>query len=186
MIKFNSNPNQICLSSNLQIDSVVDGPGIRTVIWTQGCIHNCPGCHNPSTHAFNAGMMFDIDTICKNITLIYQNITFSGGDPFLQSKQCAKIASYAKSIGLTVWAYTGFTFEDLVSMNDNDVNDFLSCIDVLVDGRFELANKTMECAYRGSSNQRLIDVPLSINTKKIIQWKNPYELFTNPVDHNLI
>ena len=155
----------IRLSAPLQRDSVVDGPGLRTVIWTQGCAHNCPGCHNPQTHSFSGGSDIPIDTICDPINKWKQDVTFSGGDPMQQAKQCAKIARFAKSIGLNVWAYTGYTIETLLPQYGKNgyIRDFLNNIDRLVDGKFEIQNKSMECPFRGSTNQRIIDVPATLN-----------------------
>ena len=96
---------QIRLASNLQPDSIVDGPGIRTVIWTQGCSHNCKGCHNPSTHDFKGGFSVNIEDINNELDKLkaQHGITFSGGDPMFQAKACTEIAKHAKAIGLDVW-----------------------------------------------------------------------------------
>lgn len=186
MIGFNSKDDQILLAAMIQPDSIVDGPGIRTVIWTQGCSHNCKGCHNPETHSINAGGYADVDSVCKQIINNKQNITFSGGDPMLQPKQCAKIAKCAKQIGLTVWVYTGFTFDYLLSLNNEDVNTFLMFIDVLVDGPFDISKKSYECTYRGSTNQRLIDVQKSLHTNMTTEWVNPYVTLATPSSSGLI
>ena len=176
MLFFNNNDNLIRLSAPLQPDSVVDGPGIRSVVWTQGCIHNCPECHNPHTHSFNAGYEYPIDILCDEIKSNGFNITLSGGDPFLQPIQCMKVAQYAKSIGLNVWAYSGFRFEDLIQ--NEQTKNLLNCIDVLVDGKFEIANKSLECKFRGSTNQRLIDVQQSLTSGCVAEWIDPMELIT--------
>ena len=186
MIGFNTTEDKILLAAMVQPDSIVDGPGIRTVIWTQGCTHNCKGCHNPETHSVNAGGYVDIEMVCNQILRNKQNITFSGGDPMLQPKQCAKIAKYAKNLGLTVWAYTGFTFEYLKSLNNKDVKTFLNFIDVLVDGPFDISKKSYECLYRGSTNQRLIDVQASLNTNTTTEWVNPYSTLATPSSSGLI
>lgn len=102
------------------------------------------------------------------------NITLSGGDPFLQPIQCMKVAQYAKSIGLNVWAYSGFRFEDLVQ--NEQTKNLLNYIDVLVDGKFEIANKSLECKFRGSTNQRLIDVQQSLTSGCVVEWVDPMEL----------
>jgi anaerobic ribonucleoside-triphosphate reductase activating protein len=185
MLKFNPDSTKILLSSNIQSDSVVDGPGIRTVIWTQGCIHNCDQCHNPETHSFNSGYLTDIESVCKKILFYNQNITFSGGDPMLQPAQCATIAKFAKKMGLTIWVYTGFKFDDLISFNDNDINNFLANIDVLVDGKFDIKQKSFECQYRGSTNQRLIDVKSSLEYNKVIEWTDPYQKLENQKNNDL-
>ena len=157
---------QIRLAADLQKDSIVDGNGIRTVIWTQGCPHNCFGCHNPSTHSFDDGALVDIDYIKSEIDdLVYQDgITFSGGDPMCQAEACYEIAKYARDLGLNIWCYTGYTFEQLIKLGEKkkSVMDFLSVIDVLVDGKFMIEYKSLDCLYRGSTNQRLIDVKKSL------------------------
>lgn len=160
---------KIRLAADLQLDSIVDGEGIRAVIWTQGCSHNCPNCHNPGTHDFKGGTLVDIDYIIKEIDELegHNGITFSGGDPMFQPKQCAIIAKYIKSKGLNVWAYTGFTYEELLNSNNKDILEFLSYIDVLVDGKFDQSKKSFDVPFRGSSNQRLIDVGKSINNHEV-------------------
>ena len=158
------------LASELQPDSIIDGDGIRTVIWFQGCLHKCPGCHNPETHDLNGGKEFDIETVLEQIdNLKYQNgITLSGGDPFYQAKAAAAIAKHAHEIGLNVWAYTGFIYEELISEYDKDRIELLNNIDVLVDGPFILSLKSLECKFRGSKNQRIIDVPKSLESKEVV------------------
>lgn len=153
---------EIRLASELQPDSIVDGEGIRTVIWTQGCSHNCPGCHNPGTHDFNGGFLADVAEIKKELSLLeaQSGITFSGGDPLFQVEACTEIAKYAQSIGLNVWCYTGFTYEDLLKTDKN--KEFLEYVDVLVDGKFILSERSLNLDFRGSRNQRIIDVQKSL------------------------
>jgi anaerobic ribonucleoside-triphosphate reductase activating protein len=160
----------IRLSASLQPDSIVDGPGLRTVIWTQGCTHNCPGCHNPQTHSLTSGFLENKDLIANQILQLGQNITFSGGDPFLQPEQCSYIARVAKENGLNVWCYTGFTFESLLKMSltNKDIDAFLKNIDVLVDGPFILSKRDLSLKFRGSTNQRIIDVKKSLSQNRII------------------
>lgn len=147
-------------------DSIVDGPGFRLTVFTQGCPHDCPGCHNPETHDFGGGKMYDVDKVIKTFreNILLDGVTFSGGDPFCQSDKCAVIARAAKESGLNVWAYSGWTYEELLenSKTDTSIMDFLSYVDVLVDGPFILAQRTLELRFRGSKNQRLIDVPASL------------------------
>ena len=162
---------KIRLAAPLQPDSIVDGAGIRTVVWTQGCSHNCKGCHNPETHAFDGGYEFDLDDIKKNIDeLIGQDgITFSGGDPMFQPEACNEIAKYAISKGYNIWCYTGFTYEKLLelSLEKPIYKEFLSNIDVLIDGPFILNKKSLDCIFRGSTNQRLIDTKKSLITGNV-------------------
>ncbi len=156
---------------NLLTDSIVDGEGLRAVLWTQGCSHNCKGCHNPETHDFNKGVLVEVDEVkqlIKDLTL-QDGITFSGGDPFFQPEPCIEIAKFAKEEGLNVWAYTGFLFEDLIK--NEKMREFLNYIDVLVDGKFELENKSLNLKFRGSTNQRIINVPRSLKMGKVSQIK---------------
>ena len=159
------------LAADLQPDSILDGSGIRTVIWFQGCLHNCCGCQNPETHDINGGFVTDTKDICEKLKhLKYQNgITLSGGDPFFQANAALEIAKYAKNIGLNVWAYTGFTYEALLA-GDKDRLELLKNIDVLVDGKFVLAEKSLNCKFRGSTNQRLIDVKNSLEEGNVVLY----------------
>ncbi len=159
---------KIKLATYLEPDSIVDGEGIRTVIWTQGCSHNCKGCHNPSTHDFKGGFSCDTKEIISDINkLKYQNgITFSGGDPMFQPEACGEIAKAAKKKGLNIWCYTGFTFEALL-INPKTL-EFLKNIDVLVDGKFILSQRSLNLKFRGSENQRIIDVQKSLKENRVI------------------
>ncbi|MDD6223920.1 MAG: anaerobic ribonucleoside-triphosphate reductase activating protein [bacterium] len=162
----------IRLAADLQVDSIVDGEGIRTVIWTQGCPHNCQGCHNPLTHSIDGGAEVELDYIKEEIDLLdgQDGITFSGGDPFLQPLACSVLAKYAKTKGLNIWCYTGYTFEQLLELSKVkiDILTFLKEIDVLVDGKFEIDKKSYSTTFRGSSNQRIIDVPNSLKNKQVV------------------
>lgn len=165
---------KIRLAAELQPDSIVDGEGIRTVIWTQGCSHNCEGCHNPITHDFNGGFLKDLDELKKEISSLemQDGITLSGGDPFFQVDAVYEIAKYCQEIGLNVWCYTGFTFEHLLEMSlkNPKILSLLSKIDVLVDGKFVLSLKSYDCLFRGSTNQRLIDVKESLKCNKVVPY----------------
>lgn len=157
---------KIRLASDLQQDSIVDGDGLRTVIWTQGCSHNCLGCHNPETHDFNGGFELDIEVLKEKLknTKYQDGITLSGGDPFFQIPACLEIAKYCHTLNLNVWCYTGYTFEQLmmISKKNTKVLEFLEQIDVLIDGRFDLSKKSLNVKFRGSTNQRIIDVKKSL------------------------
>lgn len=163
---------QIRLAAYLQPDSIVDGEGIRTVIWTQGCPHNCKECHNPSTHDFKGGELVELQDVYDAIDKLegQDGITFSGGDPFVQPKECALIAKYARSKGYNIWAYTGYTFEQLMKLSNNnlDILKFLKEIDILIDGKFILTEKSYTCVFRGSTNQRIIDVKKSLESKQVV------------------
>ena len=156
------------LAADIQPDSILDGSGIRTVIWFQGCLHNCIGCQNPETHDMNGGIVVDVDELKMKLkNLKYQSgITLSGGDPFFQPEAALEIAKFAKSIGLNVWAYTGFTYEALLS--DKSRLDLLKNVAVLVDGKFMMDKKSLNCKFRGSTNQRLIDVKKSLEAGGVV------------------
>lgn len=167
----------------IQKDSIVDGEGIRSVIWTQGCLHNCPGCHNPETHSFKEGFLIDIEEIKKQIEKLegQDGITFSGGDPMEQASACAVLAEYAKGLGFNVWCYTGYTFEELMGKSEYfpNIKNFLENIDVLVDGRFLIKEKSYDVTFRGSKNQRLIDVRKSLASGKVVLLKNYNDFSVN-------
>lgn len=152
-------------------DSIVDGEGIRAVIWTQGCSHKCPYCHNPQTHSFDDGFLVDIEEVKQQIDALegQDGITFSGGDPLYQVDACLELAKYIKSKKMSIWCYTGFTYEGLISLsNDNPkIIEFLNTIDVLIDGPFIFEEKSLDCVFRGSKNQRIIDTKESLKNKKI-------------------
>ena len=139
-------------------DSIVDGKGLRFVVFTQGCPHQCPGCHNPETHDIRGGTLMDVEEI---IAQMYANplcdgLTLSGGEPFFQQFACAEIAKAAKARGMNVWCYTGYTLNELSSIPAAD--DLLAYVDVLVDGRFIQSKRSLDLDYRGSTNQRVIDM----------------------------
>ena len=161
----------IRLAADLQSDSIVDGPGLRTVIWTQGCAHHCAHCQNPQTWDFNGGGLVPINDVLEAIDELecQSGITFSGGDPMYQPEACTKIAKYCKNKGYNIWVYTGFTYEELLKMSKTKpiYKEFLSTIDVLVDGRFKIAERDLSL-FRGSRNQRLIDVPKTLTSDKIV------------------
>ncbi len=157
--------------TDLQSDSIVDGKGIRTVIWTQGCKHHCKGCHNPTTHSFSGGYLVDVEQVKEQIMLLrgQDGITLSGGDPFEQTEACLEIAKFCQEKGLNVWCYTGYTYEDLIkkSKEDKNIIPLLENIDVLVDGPFILQQKSYDVKFRGSKNQRLIAAKKSIKENKV-------------------
>ena len=157
---------EIRLAREIESDSIVDGEGIRTVIWTQGCIHNCLGCHHPETHSFTGGFKIDIEKLKEKIKSLenQDGITLSGGDPICQVDPVLEIAKFAKKIGLNVWCYTGYLIDDLLerSKKDKKLLELLNNIDVLVDGKFILEKRSLDIIFRGSTNQRIIDVKKSL------------------------
>lgn len=164
---------EIRLAAPIEPDSIVDGEGMRTVIWTQGCGHNCKGCHNPETHDFNKGTLVDVKELEKQILNIrhQDGITLSGGDPMYQPEAVLEIAKFCKANNLNVWCYTGFTFEELQKMAENNKNikELLENIDVLVDGKFVLEQKSLNLYFKGSANQRILDMPKSLKEQKPIE-----------------
>ncbi|MGM9972513.1 MAG: anaerobic ribonucleoside-triphosphate reductase activating protein [Clostridiaceae bacterium] len=163
--------NKIRLAGILK-ESLVNGPGMRRVFFSQGCSHNCKGCFNPETHDFHGGYIWDADELVKDVkdNPLLKGVTFSGGDPFQQAEAFAYLAQELKKLGLNIWSYTGYTFEYLVE-NMNKVPNWkamLNNIDVLVDGKFEEDKKEEGLKYRGSSNQRIIDVKQSLEALKVV------------------
>ena len=146
----------------LVTDSIVDGPGYRVSVFTQGCPHGCPGCHNPESHPVEGGTVWTLDDIEKKFVgnPLLSGVTLSGGEPFLQAAACAELARRAHAKGLDVWTYSGFTYEQLLHKAETDegVRALLQETDVLVDGPFVLAERSLELMYCGSRNQRLIDL----------------------------
>ena len=151
-------------------DSIVDGPGLRYSLFVQGCPHHCLGCHNPETHPFKGGKLVSVKKILKEIksNSLIQGVTFSGGEPMMQAKNLSIIAKECKNMGLNTACYTGFLFENLLDGKVKDAKEFLSNIDILIDGPFVLAKKSMDCKFKGSSNQRTIDVQKSLLANKAI------------------
>lgn len=149
--------------SGIVSDSIVDGPGIRTAIFSQGCPHHCPGCHNPETWEFGCGTPIPVEAVVEIVRSnpLCRGVTFSGGEPFAQAAAFAKLARLLKAKGYEVASYTGYTFEQLLNGNPAQ-KDLLSTIDILIDGPFLLEEKSLEIAFRGSRNQRILDVPKSL------------------------
>jgi anaerobic ribonucleoside-triphosphate reductase activating protein len=156
-------------------ESIVDGPGIRLVVFTQGCKHHCPGCHNPHTHSFEGGTLIDIDDIIKQMKSnpLLDGITLSGGDPFEQAEALSELAQRVKSMGYNVMTYTGYTFEYILENKDKikGWDRLINETDILVDGRFEIAKKSMLLKFRGSENQRIIDVKKSFASNSIVEMQ---------------
>lgn len=143
-------------------ESVVDGPGLRYVIFTQGCPHNCIGCHNPHTHDFAGGYEISIRELLTSIieTKLINGVTFSGGEPFLQTEACAKLANLIKQsgLGLDIVAYSGYYHSELLTMaiKNPSISDFLDSVDILIDGPYEKDKSSFKLPFRGSSNQTII------------------------------
>lgn len=157
-------------------ESVTDGPGLRIALFFQGCEHYCPGCHNPQTWPFQRGNEYAVAELLRQLpdTPLIKGVTLSGGDPFYQPEAAAIIAREFHNRGKNVWAYTGFTWEELQNSGDSArINLLLHC-DVLIDGPFVQSLRSLTLNFCGSSNQRLILVKESQEAGKIIEWK-PYD-----------
>ncbi|MBW7572941.1 anaerobic ribonucleoside-triphosphate reductase activating protein [Caproiciproducens faecalis] len=141
-------------------ESIVDGRGFRYVVFTQGCPHHCPGCHNPQSHDFEGGKWVDIDDlfteICENPLL--KGVTFSGGEPFCQPKPLVELAEKIHGRKLDLTVFTGYPYEELSARHDPDTDALLRAADVLIDGPFLLEQKDLTLVFRGSRNQRVIDM----------------------------
>ena len=151
-------------------DSIVDGPGLRLAVFAQGCPHHCPECHNPQSHDFEGGEWGDTAEILHiaEDNCLLDGITLTGGEPFCQPEACAELARGAHELGLNVWVYTGYLFENLLNGTDAQ-RELLKNADVLVDGPFLIAQKSMDVRFRGSKNQRLIDVQKSLNAGHAVE-----------------
>lgn len=145
-------------------ESIVDGDGVRFVVFTQGCPHHCPGCHNPQSHDFNGGTEYDTSDIIKMIadSPLISGVTLSGGEPFCQSEACLEIAKAVHQMGKNVWCYTGYTFSEVIG------NPLLKEVDILVDGRFIKSESSLSLKFKGSFNQRIIDVSESFKRGKVV------------------
>ncbi len=161
--------------SGIVQDSIVDGPGLRYSIFTQGCPHHCEGCHNPQTHPYKGGKKISIRKIKKDILAnpLLQGVTLSGGDPFVQAKALLPIAKFIKERGLELACYTGYLFEMLNSESIPFAKELLSYIDILIDGKFILSQKSLDLKFKGSRNQRTIDVQASLKEGKVVLSTDP-------------
>lgn len=170
--------------ANTISDSIVDGPGLRLTVFTQGCPHRCPGCHNPDTHDPQGGREVTVEELGGLLGQdpLLQGLTLSGGEPFCQAGECARLARLAHKKGLDVWTYTGYTYEELAAGGDPEWGALLSETDVLVDGPFLLARKSYAALFRGSDNQRLIDLRATRAAGQVVLWSRPDPLahFTRP------
>ena len=153
-------------------DSIVDGPGIRYAVFVQGCPHRCEGCHNPGSHDINGGYDGDTDELTAKIKQnpLLDGVTFSGGEPFLQAKPLAAMAKEIHAAGLNVVTYTGYTFEELIekATEENGFRELLENTDILVDGRFKIEERSIDLNFKGSKNQRVIDVAKTLESGNIV------------------
>lgn len=159
--------------ANIINESVVDGVGIRLVVFFQGCTHLCKGCHNPKLLPFEGGTDYTVEQlaeiILENLTFLHKGITFSGGDPLFQADELSELIKYLRKEkpDLNIWTYTGYKYEDIINW------EVLKGIDILVDGRFEEGEKDFTLRFKGSRNQRIIDVKKSLEASKVIEYQLP-------------
>lgn len=153
--------------------SVVDGVGIRAVLFVTGCSHGCPGCHNKHLQASDAGVPMTVKEVAgkllKSITRNYRGVTLSGGEPMEQPGPLVMLAKKLREKGVdNIWVYSGYTFEEIC--RDEEKMNLLRQCDVLVDGRFVLALKDLSLRFRGSSNQRVLDIPASLKAGCAVEY----------------
>lgn len=143
-------------------ESIVDGPGLRFVVFVQGCPHDCPGCHNPESHDPAGGFLTDTEKIWRNFLKnpSIKGITFSGGEPFLWGRELSEVGRAVREAGFDVMTYSGYTYEKLLEMakSDESVASLLEVTNYLVDGPFIKAQRDLTLKYRGSRNQRILDI----------------------------
>lgn len=158
-------------------ESVVDGPGLRLVIFMQGCLHHCEGCHNPDTHDPMGGEVTDTAKLLEivNHSKLIRGVTFSGGEPFMQPRPLAYLAKRIRAKGFDIVTYTGFLFEHILAaaVQNKVIYDLLRYTDILVDGEYQADKRDLCLAFRGSTNQRLIDVQASLHKGCVVLWEDP-------------
>ena len=147
----------------IEPESIVDGPGFRYVVFVQGCPHNCKGCHNPQSHAFDGGYDRSIESIIGEIkeNPLLTGVTFSGGEPFCQAEGLYNLAVEVKKLNKNIYVYSGFTYEQLIKKEDPYIKKLLSVCDVLIDGPYVEEKRNLLLKFRGSENQRIIDLKQS-------------------------
>lgn len=155
-------------------DSIVDGVGLRYAVFVQGCTHRCPGCHNPESQPSEGGYIASIDELVREIegNKLIGGATLSGGEPFEQCDACVALARKLKGHGLNLWVYSGYLYEDLIAGKpDAHAPDLLALCDVLVDGPFVEALHSYDLKWRGSSNQRVIDLNATRERGVVVLWR---------------
>lgn len=162
--------------SGINFESIADGEGVRVVVFISGCLHNCKGCHNPASHSFTAGQPFTSDLQDKIVAYIkntpfISGLTLSGGDPMYSAEELIPFVQKLRSEvdGVTVWIYSGFLYEEI--KQNEEMAELLKQCDVLVDGEFVLEQRDITLAYKGSQNQRIIDVQKSLSLQKVITYE---------------
>ncbi|MBS1368676.1 MAG: anaerobic ribonucleoside-triphosphate reductase activating protein [Lentisphaeria bacterium] len=163
--------NDVINLAGFDDESITNGPGLRAVIFTQGCPHHCPGCHNPQTHAFGVGRDYMVRELFERIRRnpLVGGVTFSGGEPFSQPEPLAELGKLLKEAGYELAIYSGYTFEELLAMPDPAIRRLLEQADVLVDGEYRERERNILLRFRGSANQRILNLPSSLQARKAIQ-----------------
>ena len=175
--KAGGSPDRVIRVCGVEPESIVDGPGFRYVLFVQGCPHRCKGCHNPESHDPAGG--FDMttgevfDEIMENPHL--RGVTFSGGEPFEQVPALLELGRRIREAGLTLMSYSGYTLEELRARHDADTDELLDMLDILVDGRYVEAQRNLTLIYRGSENQRVIDLRKSREEGKIVLYHSDFD-----------
>ena len=159
--------------SGISPESTVDGPGLRFVIFTQGCPHACEGCHNPSSWPNEGGKEFSVKEVIRMLrkqAKTRRGVTFSGGEPFLQAEGLTQVAAAAHEMGLDVVSYTGFTYDEILEEADPDKLALLASCDILIDGKYKHEERDISLRFCGSTNQRVIDVAKSQEQGEVIRY----------------
>ena len=171
-----SEESKVLRMCGVEPESIVDGPGFRYVVFVQGCPHKCPGCHNPESHDFEAGFDMTVDEIwdefCSNPHL--SGMTLSGGEPFCQPEALLELAKRVKDAGKSLMSFSGWTYEELRAMKKPAVDELLDLLDILVDGRFVEAERNLTLVYRGSENQRVIDMVKTREQGEVVLYKSEF------------
>ena len=172
------NADKIIRVCGIEKESIVDGPGFRYVLFVQGCPHRCPGCHNPESHDPEGGTEM---TVAEVFSQIMENphlrgVTFSGGEPFEQVPALLKLAGMIKEAGLSLMSYSGYTLEELRGRQDAETDELLGMLDILVDGRYVESLRNLTLIYRGSENQRVIDMNKTREAGEIRLYQSDFDI----------
>lgn len=151
-------------------ESIVDGPGIRFVVFTQGCPHHCKGCHNPESHSPDGGYDCEVGTILGEIQKdpLLSGVTFSGGEPFTQPEELIELGSAVRALGLGLIIYTGYLAEDLLASENPQIKRLFELADYVIDGKFVMEQRNLELRFRGSDNQRIVDVQETLKSGAVV------------------
>ena len=161
----------------IEPESIVDGPGFRYVLFVQGCPHRCPGCHNPESHDFNGGREMTTGEVFAQIRSnpYLRGVTFSGGEPFEQVPALLELGHMVRDAGLSLMSYSGYTLEELTARHDPETDELLGMLDILVDGRYVESLRNLTLIYRGSENQRVIDMNKTREAGEIVLYQSPFD-----------